>query len=112
MSPDRWRHVEELYHSALERGDSERAEYLAAACDGDEELHREVESLLEETGGRQVAKDSWGQRGLAYPIKGQTEGSFLIYYYEMQPAKVREVDHALRIMANILRHLIVKARRA
>jgi hypothetical protein len=47
MSPDRWRRVEELYHSALERGDSERAEYLAVACDGDEELHREVASLLE-----------------------------------------------------------------
>ena len=47
MSPDRWRRVEELYHSALERGDSERAGYLAVACDGDEELHREVASLLE-----------------------------------------------------------------
>src|SRR5262245_59528794 len=47
MTPDRWRRVEELYHSALERSASEREEYLAVACDSDEDLRREVESLQE-----------------------------------------------------------------
>jgi eukaryotic-like serine/threonine-protein kinase len=46
MSPDRWRQVEHLYHAASERAPEERASFLDQACVGDEELRREVESLL------------------------------------------------------------------
>jgi serine/threonine protein kinase len=44
----RWREVERIYHTALKRGVDERAEYLKAACEGDEALRRDVESLLAE----------------------------------------------------------------
>lgn len=47
MTPDRWHEVERLYHAALERGEEERADFLSTECAGDEELRREVESLLE-----------------------------------------------------------------
>ncbi len=47
MTPERWHEVERLYHAALERGQEERAAFLSSACAGDEELRREVESLLE-----------------------------------------------------------------
>jgi hypothetical protein len=46
MNPDRWRQIEELYQAALERDAIERAAFLDEACAGDEELRREVESLL------------------------------------------------------------------
>src|SRR6267142_2872582 len=46
MEPERWRQIETLYHSALERHERERAAFLEDACGGDQELHREVESLL------------------------------------------------------------------
>jgi len=49
MTPDRWRQVEQLYHSALEREGDQRAAFLTEACRGDEELQREVASLLEQT---------------------------------------------------------------
>jgi hypothetical protein len=38
--------VEELYHSAAALQPGERDAFLARACNGDEELRREVESLL------------------------------------------------------------------
>ncbi|MDQ3258612.1 MAG: serine/threonine-protein kinase, partial [Acidobacteriota bacterium] len=44
MTPERWRRVDELFHSALKREGAERAAFLAEA--GDEALRREVESLL------------------------------------------------------------------
>jgi serine/threonine protein kinase/tetratricopeptide (TPR) repeat protein len=53
MTPDRWKRIEEFYHLALARREDQRASYLAEACAGDEELRREVESLLaneEQTG--------------------------------------------------------------
>ena len=46
MTPERWRHVEEILHAALSRRENERMAFLADACAGDEALRREVESLL------------------------------------------------------------------
>src|SRR3989475_9653544 len=47
MKPDRWQQVEELYHAALARPSESRAGFLRSGCGDDEELFREVESLLE-----------------------------------------------------------------
>jgi len=46
MKPERWQQVANLYHAALERNAGERASFLRESCGGDEELRREVESLL------------------------------------------------------------------
>jgi serine/threonine-protein kinase len=46
MNEDRWRRIEELYHAARLLRERSRASFLAAATEGDEELRREVESLL------------------------------------------------------------------
>ncbi len=44
---NRWEQVEKLCHAALELEESQRAAFLEQACAGDEELRREVESLLQ-----------------------------------------------------------------
>src|SRR5215510_5871417 len=46
MESERWRQIESLYYTALERNADLRAAYLDQACTNDEELRREVESLL------------------------------------------------------------------
>jgi Tol biopolymer transport system component len=46
MDPARWKCIEEIYQAAAERHPEERAAFLASACAGDEDLRREVESLL------------------------------------------------------------------
>src|SRR5215469_1388146 len=43
---ERFRQIEHLYHSARQLDESERAAFLHAACTGDEDLRREVDSLL------------------------------------------------------------------
>ncbi len=48
MNADRFRLVENLYHAAAEREPGQRSAFLAEACADDEELRREVESLLEQ----------------------------------------------------------------
>ena len=48
MTPERWAQVKEIFHAAVEREESQRAEYLAAACGPDGVLRREVENLLRE----------------------------------------------------------------
>jgi len=46
MTPERYKQIDELVDAALSLPQVERARYLDAACDGDEELRREVESPL------------------------------------------------------------------
>lgn len=74
----------------------------------EQQLVKEVEELFAEAEGKIVFKDVWGRRGLAYPIKGSTEGSFIVYYIEMMPDKMKELDRNLRIVKGMLRHLVVK----
>jgi serine/threonine protein kinase/Tfp pilus assembly protein PilF len=49
MKSERWRQVERLYHSVLEQEKHRRTAFLKQACEGDEELRLEVESLLSQT---------------------------------------------------------------
>ena len=46
MTPERYRQIGELYHAALEVEAAERPAFLARACAGNEELRRDVESLI------------------------------------------------------------------
>ncbi len=46
MKAERWKQVERLFQSALDRSSQERDTFLLDACAGDEALQREVRSLL------------------------------------------------------------------
>ncbi len=46
MTPERWQQIERLYHDALELAPEYRLAFLDRACAGDDELRREIESLL------------------------------------------------------------------
>jgi len=46
VKPERWKQVDDLLEAALERPAAERASFLDSACAGDEELRRELESLI------------------------------------------------------------------
>src|ERR1022692_2658944 len=46
MDSERWKQVNEVLQSALDRAPEERDAFLRSACAGDETLEREVRSLL------------------------------------------------------------------
>ena len=54
MDSERWKQVDNLLQSALERPPEERDAFLRQACAGDEALEREVRSLLasQQAGGK------------------------------------------------------------
>jgi hypothetical protein len=47
MTQKRWKQVEAVFEQALELPVGERANFVQTTCDGDEELAREVQSLLD-----------------------------------------------------------------
>jgi len=69
-TPDRWRKIEALYHSALERDPANRAAFLDGACGHDADLRHEVESLL--------AASPTGQRLLDQPVAALFDDSRMI----------------------------------
>jgi len=46
LSPERWQIVERVFHEALDHPPAERQAFITSSCGGDDEVRREVESLL------------------------------------------------------------------
>src|ERR1700674_4411670 len=69
MNEERWGKIEQLYHSALEQEPGRRGAFLAAACEGDEDLQRKVESLLARSGATEALAD----RSAWEAVAGQPE---------------------------------------
>lgn len=72
MTPERWQKIEELFHSALQRKPDERRGFLDEACEGDVELGKRVEALLESL---EEAGDFIEQAPLAGAISSVVEES-------------------------------------
>ncbi|HKQ80032.1 MAG TPA: serine/threonine-protein kinase [Blastocatellia bacterium] len=66
MNPERWRHIEELFRTVVDRPEAERDTYLTRVCDGDEELRREVLSLLERDTAEDFIRDPIASAVMAY----------------------------------------------
>lgn len=50
MTPERFRRIEEIYHAACQRGHEERSAFLEDACQGDTEIRKRIEQMLEKSG--------------------------------------------------------------
>ena len=48
MNAQRWERVKYLYHAARARPAAERVAFLAEVCASDDDLHREVQVLLDQ----------------------------------------------------------------
>lgn len=48
MQPERWRRIEALFHEAQRHPPGARDAFLSAACEGDDSLLSEVQSLLQD----------------------------------------------------------------
>lgn len=70
-------------------------------------LLREIDEHLGDAGAKLLFKDPWSRRGLAYPIKGFNEAKFVMYYCEVDPSKIRELQKQLTLQKGVLRHLVV-----
>jgi serine/threonine protein kinase len=46
MNAERWERINQIYHNALEIDSARRTDFLKAACDGDDVLLQELQSLL------------------------------------------------------------------
>ncbi len=84
--------------------------FIALPSLTDEEVDKLVEkvtSTVEGLEGKIRKIDKWGKRVLAYPIKKLNEGIYVLIEFELEKAKITEVDRRMKLDENILRHIIV-----
>ena len=67
-----------------------------------------VSNLIKKNGGNVEKVDRWGKRHLAYPVKKQADGNYVLINFEADPAVIKEIDRVMKIQDDILKHLIVK----
>lgn len=67
-----------------------------------------VSNLIKKNGGNVEKVDRWGKRHLAYPVKKQADGNYVLINFEANPAVIKEIDRVMKIQDDILKHLIVK----
>jgi len=77
----------------------------------DDAVQQEIEkvSQLIQTNGGQVKKITpWGKRRLAYTVKDQREGHYVVAEFELDRGRVQEVERVLKISDTVFRHLLVR----
>ena len=67
-----------------------------------------VSNLIKKNGGNVEKVDRWGKRHLAYPVKKQADGNYVLINFEADPDVIKEIDRVMKIQDDILKHLIVK----
>jgi small subunit ribosomal protein S6 len=77
----------------------------------DQAVQQEIEKVgqLIQTNGGQVKKVTpWGKRRLAYTVKDQREGYYVVAEFDLDQARVHEVERLLKISDTVFRHLLVR----
>jgi small subunit ribosomal protein S6 len=85
--------------------------YIVRADLDDEKVQdavKRVNTLIERSGGSVERTNLWGKRKLAYEVKHQKEGSYVLQDFQFEPNRVPELEAALKITEEVLRHLIVR----
>ena len=62
-------------------------------------------------GGQILKVAPWGRRRLAYPIDRFREGSYHIVLFTSPPDALVELEHALQISEEVIRHLVTRDER-
>jgi small subunit ribosomal protein S6 len=67
-----------------------------------------IAGQLEADGGAVKKREYWGLRGLAYRIKKNRKGHYMLLGLDAQPAFVTEMERQLRLNEDVLRFMTVR----
>ncbi|MFO7323273.1 MAG: 30S ribosomal protein S6 [Chloroflexota bacterium] len=68
----------------------------------------QIRGWIEADGGEVQKIDRWGRRKLAYEIKKQREGYYVLYDSLIESRNLGELERNLNLNQNLLRYLVVR----
>ena len=78
-------------------------------ADAFKQLNDQVQGWVKDNGGTVEKADVWGKRKMAYPIKKQTEGQYVLLHVHMEPAGTSQLERQFGLQESVLRFMIVAA---
>ncbi len=74
-----------------------------------DQVMKDIGERLEKAGSKLINHTVWGKKKLAYPIKGNTYGTYILAHYAGgDNEKLIEFDSWLKLSGLTIRHMIVK----
>lgn len=65
-------------------------------------------SIIDAQGGKVTKRENWGLRNLAYKIKKNRKGHYVLLNIDAPPAAILEMERNMRIHEDVLRYLTVR----
>ena len=85
--------------------------YILRPALSEDEISRVVENtnqLILDDGGAVIFLNKWGMRKLAYPIKKEIQGYYILCDFAATPVVVSEIERKFRIDDAVLKYLTVR----
>jgi len=73
-----------------------------------EALADTFEDIVKQSGGSVKKRENWGLRSLAYKIKKNKKGHYILLNIEAPPTAIHEMERVMRLNEDILRYLTLR----
>lgn len=72
-----------------------------------EKVINKFQKYVEDRKGKIISIDKWGMKKLAYPIKFQDEGFYVLMTFECDPLIIQDMEKAMNIYEPVVRKMFV-----
>ena len=80
---------------------------LSAELEEPKEEAGKIEEVVRGLGGNVTKTDIWGKKPLAYPIQKKSEGIYVLFNFDLEPAQTFELRRVLGLRPNIYRQMVI-----
>ena len=70
------------------------------------EIVDRVKGWVDDAGGKVEKVDVWGKRKLAYLIRKQREGQYVLLNVALPPEATKELERNIRFLEQVMRHML------
>ena len=67
-----------------------------------------IKGWVTDSGGTVTGVDNWGKRRMAYAIRKQRDGQYVLFKIQINPNFSAELERNIRLMEPIMRFMIIK----
>lgn len=73
-----------------------------------ERIVGKAEESIKRGGGEILKIDNWGKKKLAYEVKKQKKGYYILFNFRMKPSAIGEFERSLKLTDPVIKFLIVR----
>ncbi len=67
-----------------------------------------IKELIAGQGGEVLKVNIWGRKKLAYEIKKQKKGLYVLLFYKTPPASIKKIEEFYKVFDAVLKYVIIK----